>query len=431
MPESSTLTTRPCPSCATPLATDPRFTDWCPACEWNLGTEEPRGRWHRHRRARDRARVERLYAKLADRPTDRPDEQPVGHGAAWLLAVVVAAVVHLLTLAVLAGSLWLLVFGYALLKVVGAAGLGLTWLLRPRLGSWRADASVLPREQAPALHALADRVAEELNTRRPDRIRITGAYNAFYGVRGIRRRVELSLGLPLWAALTEQERIALLGHELGHGANGDQRRGPWLYTALRTLEAWHALMMPEAGSGFQVRGSRKRLLDGLITWLLLWCAVPVRLLHGALYRLTSLSSQRAEYLADEMAARVASSQAAGAMLGKLMLKDSASTRLAQQRAAMRNRRLAKGADPVAEFWTGLAEYLDSVPAGERERRARLSAHGMTAVDTSHPPTHLRIRLRTQRPQRPATVVVDQDQWVAIHQELAPARRRVAQELLGI
>lgn len=288
---------------------------------------------------------------------------------------------------------------------------------------------MLAREQAPALYALVERVADELGTRRPDRLRITRAYNASYGVRGLRRRVELSLGLPLWTALTGQERIALLGHELGHGSNGDQRRGPWLHTALRTLEAWHALMMPHAGDRFRPRNGSKRAFDDLVTWLLLWCAVPVRLLHGALHRLTALSSQRAEYLADEMAARVASSAAAGGMLGKLFLKDSVGNHVSQLRAAARNRALPAGADPVEEFWTGLSAYLESVPATERERRARLSAREMTAVDTRHPPTHLRVRLRSERPQQPAAVVADRSQWAAIHRELAPARRRIAHELI--
>jgi hypothetical protein len=55
---------------------------------------------------------------------------------------------------------------------------------------------------------------------------------------------------------------------------------------------------------------------------------------------------------------------------------------------------------------------------------------MTAVDANHPPTHLRVRLRAERPESPAAVVADQSQWATINLELAPARRRIAHELLG-
>jgi Zn-dependent protease with chaperone function len=424
---SATLTTSPCPECAAPVVSDPRFTDWCPACEWNLEPEPPRSRRRERRRNRDRARVERLYAVLAARSS----EQGGRHGVAWFLAVVIAALVHLWTLGVLAGSLWMLVHGFALLKVVGALGVCLAWLLRPRLGSWRADQAVLGREQAPVLYALVDRTADTLGTRRPDRIRISSSFNASYRRGGFRRRVELTLGLPLWTVLTGPQRIALLGHELGHGSNGDVRRGFWLGTALSTLDAWYRLLTPRAGDAFVMRRRSSAATDILATVLLRWCALPVRLLHGVLFQLTMRSSQRAEYRADELAARAGSSAETAAMLGTLLLSDTVTTRVAQQRAAHGNRRIAKGSDPIEEFWTGLTDYVHSVPQSERDRRARLSERAMTAVDASHPPTHLRVRMMAERPERDAAVIADAAEWAAIDAELAAPRQGVARALLRL
>ncbi|MGF1427055.1 M48 family metalloprotease [Kitasatospora sp. LaBMicrA B282] len=430
MSDTRTLTdrtSRPCPRCATPIDSDPRFTDWCPGCEWNLGARPAKGRLRQRRRARDLARVERLYATLAaEDPAAGGDR-----GAAWVAAMLLATLVHLVTLAVLAGSVLLLVRGYPFLQGVGLVGLGLVWLLRPRLGRWRTDAAELTREQAPALHGLVDRVAEELGVRRPDRIRITDSYNASYARIGLRRRVSLTLGLPLWTALTGPERLALLGHELGHGRNGDVRRGFWLDLALRTLEAWYHVLRPNPGDARRLRTTRKRLLDELVTWLLLWIALPVRLAHRSLYRLTALSGQRAEYRADDLAARVGSSAAAAGMLDKLFLADSVRLRVAQQRSAGQVRRPTAGGAVEEEFWTGLAAYLESVPPAERARRARIGEREMTAVDTSHPPTHLRVRLRGERPAQAAAVTADRAEWQRIADELAPARRRVARALLGI
>ncbi|GAA1935004.1 M48 family metallopeptidase [Kitasatospora viridis] len=425
---SFTTVSRACPNCAAPIESDSRFTDWCPGCDWNLGAEAPApGRRAERCRARDRARVEALYQRLA-----ASESQESGrHGAAWLAAVLIAGLVHLWTLAVLAGSLWLLLQPAAPLKGLGVVGLALAWLLRPRLGRWRRDPAALDRDRAPALYALLDRTADQLGTRRPDRIRITGAWNASYRRAGLRRRVEVTLGLPLWTVLTGPERIALLGHELGHGSNGDARRGFWLETALRTLEAWYQLLTPRSGEAFLGYRARRAATDALASALLNWLALPVRWVHGVLYRLTMRSSQRAEYRADDLAARAGSSADAATMLGKLLLGPGVATRITQQRAAHQHTRPGAGEDPAERFWTGLREYVDSIPGTERERRARLGERGMSAVDTSHPPTHLRVRMRAERPAQAALVTADATEWDAIHAELAPARRRVAEQLLGI
>lgn len=172
---SVTVSTRICPDCAAPIDADTRFTDWCPVCDWNLGVTEPRGRWKRYRRSRDRARVEQLYAKLAGAPAEQRR-----WSLALLVALVLATCVHLWTLAIAVGSVWLLLNGYLLLKLGGVAGLGLVYLLRPRLGRWKADNLAVPRTEAPRLYALADRIADELGTRRPDRIRMNSSYAASY-----------------------------------------------------------------------------------------------------------------------------------------------------------------------------------------------------------------------------------------------------------
>ncbi|MFE0458616.1 M48 family metalloprotease [Kitasatospora sp. NPDC058965] len=429
---TATTTSRPCPHCAAPIACDPRFTDWCPACEWNLA---PAPDPARRRGARSRARVERLYDAMAARPAEAGQHR----SGAWLAAMVLATAVNLVTLAVLAGSVWLLLAGWLGLKAVGVAGLGLAWVLRPRLGRWRAtEPGELTPDRAPVLHAVAARVAAAVGTAAPDRIVMDHQYNASYARVGLRSRVRLTLGLPLWTALTGDERLALLGHELGHGGNGDQRRGFWLRTAQGALTEWLRLLLPYRGDRFRLRTARQSALDHLATLLLQVLAQPVLLLWTVLNRLTERSSQQAEYLADERAAAVASSAAAERMLAKLMLDRSVQVRLSQQRTAAQLRGRSgtvrggqvEQTEQVEQFWTGLRGYLDSVPATERERRARLSALEMSAVDTTHPPTHLRVRMRAVRPARTAAVTVTAAEWAAVEAELAPARRRIGQRLLG-
>lgn len=370
-----------------------------------------------------------------------------------LAALALASLVHLVTLAVVLCSLWLLLTGRLVFIVLGLVGLGLAYLLRPRLGGRRDDPALVTREQAPQLYALTDRVAEALGARRPDRIRMQSGYRTGYARLGVRQQVELTLGMTLWTVLTPQERIALLAQELGHGATWDPRRGLWLRVALDTLDAWHNLLMPGGGDELMVSrierssqydalpgggvlrqmnaNTQKALLEELSVRLLLVCALPVQLARRGLYRLVRSGSQQAEYQADDLAARVGSSTATKAMLDALFLDETATAYLRKQRALAGHRAAARPADIAQALWNGLAEYVDSVPDIERERRRRLAAREAAAVDAWHPPTHLRVRLRAQRPEQSAALLADTVDWTAIHAELEDARWRVAILVLGI
>ncbi|GAA2144860.1 hypothetical protein GCM10009760_32890 [Kitasatospora kazusensis] len=426
-----------CPSCGSSLDVDERFPAWCPGCEWNLSPaagpaphrtpRQQRGhlRAARRRAAREalvRARVEKLYESLTEDPARR-------HDANWFGAAAIAGAVHLLTLAVFTGSVLLVCDDRWPVRVLGVIGVVVAVLLRPRLGRVRNDANALRRDEAPALYALADRVAAAVGGKPVDVIRVTGAFNASFGRLGLLRRSELTLGLQLWTVLTPQQRVALLGHEFGHGVNGDSRRGLWLDSALRTLSTLHTMLLPDR------RGSQRGAMvlfalvagvaQGLVCRLI---RVVLRLLH----RLTSRSGQRAEYRADILAAELASTEAARGMLETLLLEQSVQTVRLRLRATPRPRRTGgSGTQPPAvDFWTTLAEQVADVPPLERERLRRLSARDLGAVDVSHPPTHLRMQLLDQRPKGLPSLELGDAETTAIEAELAPARKRLAAALLG-
>ncbi|MCX4744044.1 M48 family metallopeptidase [Kitasatospora sp. NBC_01287] len=447
---TASITTRTCPDCGAAFDSDPRFTEWCPSCEWNLGTEPPESPRTARRRARERALAERSHARSAAKAANSGR-----WSAREVAASALAALVHLVTLAVVACSVWLLLTGNLLFILLGVTGLGLAYLLRPRLGGGRRpdDAEEVSREAAPQLYALTDRIAGELGVRRADRIRVQSGYRTGYARLGVRQEVELTIGMALWTVLTPQERIALLGQELAHGGNRDPRRGLWLRLALDTLDAWYGLLMP--GHGDELRSAQfddlrqydavpaggvmrqvnataqKAMLEGLTVRVLLLCAQPVRLARSVLRRLTLSGSQEAEFRADDLAARAGSSRATVAMLDMLFLDESATAYLRQQRALVGHGRAARPADLAEALWSGLAGYLDTVPDIERERRRRLAARRAVAVDAWHPPTHLRLQLQAGRPEQPAAVAADAVDWPAVHAELEDARWRTAILLLGI
>ncbi|MBX6358080.1 MAG: M48 family metallopeptidase, partial [Micromonosporaceae bacterium] len=218
-----------CPHCSAGTVTVRDAVPWCPQCEWNLDCYEPARRppefgWHcldrwTHRVAYRLTR--RQYAELSGRTLDRPRAS---------LARVVTVTVSVLLLAGVAAlaalGVWLVLYDFPKLTIVpGVALLALVLVLRPRFGRLDRSARVLSRTEAPELFRLVDSVAAAVKAPAPDVVAVDESFSAYAAAVGIRRRRVLCLGLPLWGALHAQERVALLGHELGHFVNGDVRRG--------------------------------------------------------------------------------------------------------------------------------------------------------------------------------------------------------------
>ncbi|MGW2372074.1 M48 family metallopeptidase [Kitasatospora sp. NPDC001683] len=432
----------PCPRCRAALTDDPRFVAWCPACDWNLvpGQDRAPEPTRRERAAADR--TDRLFEEQAAggaSPTARLD---------WLLASAAAGLVHLVTVGLCCLALWLLVTGNVVQRCTGAMLLVFVVTLRPRLGRLPRDENCLGRDRAPALYGLADRVAAEVGAVPVAVIQVTDEFNASYGLVGLRRRPVLWLGLPLWEVLDDRQRIALLGHEFGHHVNGDPRRSFWLHSAMSALSGWYDMARPGHVWG-QRRADELSLLirAGAVLGRMVLRAVAWLLLQGLRLfdRLTSRAGQQAEYRADALAVRVGGSEAARGMLSVLLLDNAVGTAINRVRAEerqrprvvrSRKRRSEDGPERTAQeqatpdlLWERVREHLASVPAVEQERLQRLSARDRTAVDGSHPPTHLRIALVDRSGARPAAVTATATEVGAIAAELAPYRARIAAEFL--
>ena len=225
---------------------------------------------------------------------------------------------------------------------------------------------------------MIDRVAASIGGRSPDLVIVDSAVNASWGTIGVRRRRVLTIGGPLWAAASRPQQIALLGHEIAHEVNGDVTHGLIVGSALGTLTAWRRLLI-EGGRQVRPLQRRSRIRDELARLVLVVLgAIPLliqRLVEGARDRTT----QRAEYLADELAARVGGTMAAAGMMELLLLE--ASIRLTLQRAA--NERVA---DRVGY----LRDHVSHIPESELERLRRVAERRGHRVDATHPPTHLRV-----------------------------------------
>ncbi|MFC9294905.1 M48 family metallopeptidase [Streptomyces sp. NPDC057011] len=429
--EVAASATRECPECGGAVPVDERYAEWCAACDWNVdpGAPDPQpGRIAAARRRLAQQYGDELAAEM-ERAADG-GAAPV-RGTATVLACAVSLLVHGVTaLLVLAGVL-LIVLGWetGVQPVIGFLLLGIASVLRPRPMRLPKDAPVLYRADAPRLFELIDEVGASIGTTGVDAVVVEPNAGAAVTVYGLRQRRMLLLGLGLWEILPPQERVALLGHELGHFAHGDLRRSRLTHGALHSLSVWLHVLAPTPA---------RRLQDRFVnaaTFVPRWAAYGLLLL---LDRLTLRASQRAEYLADASAVRAGSTAAAVGLLDRLLILRAMEAELRRESVAaqVRGGRAGREARDRAEqgLWERLARHAGAVPEREYERLRRVAARRGHHVDSTHPPTHLRRRVAAAGEPHPAQVVCEDSRTAAIAAELAPARtvlaRRVIREMAG-
>jgi Zn-dependent protease with chaperone function len=271
---------------------------------------------------------------------------------------------------------------------------------------------VTPAE-APELHGLVAQVASAVGVRSPAIYVEEDMFNASADSYGLRRHRTLVLGLPLWNALSRQQRVALLGHELGHFVNGDPRRGLVVQPAFTTLHRVSGLLRPTGTHGYWAR-----LLLRVVTGPLRAVLVLPRL---GLQILAFRDGQRAEYRADRLAATAAGRTATVDLLDLLTVSDS---------LALLVKRDARAGRPVAEWPTTIAGLLAEIrpqlaTRREAELRDRLS------LFASHPPNGLRAQLVQAQANESAAVVLSEAANARIDQKLAKHSTRSARTLKSL
>ncbi|MBW5481041.1 M48 family metallopeptidase [Streptomyces bambusae] len=414
-----------CPECGEALtATDERFVVWCAACDWNVdpGAPDPEpGRLAAARRRLARRHGEQLAAAMTGGDPGRPRR-----AAPALLALGLALIVHGVTLALVVAGLLLIVLGWetGIQPVEGLVLLVVAVGLRPRLGRLPQDGPVLYRADAPQLFELIDEVAAVTGTAGVHAVVVCGDVNAAVTAYGLRQRRVLILGLGLWEILGPRERVALLGHELGHFANGDTRHGLIISGALRSLALWVNTLAPSPAH---------TIWDSLFNVV---AYLPRCAAYGLLVlldQLTLRAAQRAEYQADMSAARAGSTEGATDLMDRLLVADSVQAQLRRESVAaqMTGGSAGRAAREAAEqgLWERIAAHAASVPGHEYERLLRVAARRGHSVDDTHPPTHLRRQCLALGEPRPAQVAYDEERAAAVAAELVPARAAVARQLI--
>jgi Zn-dependent protease with chaperone function len=271
-----------------------------------------------------------------------------------LAAFGVSAVIFASSFAIGLVGAYLLVIGWPNLGFLVGSVLcfAVAWVLRPRFGI---SINLLSREDYPALFGLVHGIAEKLAIAPINSIQIDHEFNASIMEIGIRRHPVLTIGLPVWVSLDSQERVALIAHELAHRANGDPGRSSIIGSALGMLNRWRYILEPvsygEVDLGLLIAHFFMRIAGGLVVGL-------QRILLSLLY----IDSQKAEYLADYLAAKIAGVPAALSLLHKL--------RLGENLTAVAERVYYRGDTDGRSVIEAFRAFCRAVPAREMERIRR-------------------------------------------------------------
>jgi Zn-dependent protease with chaperone function len=229
--------------------------------------------------------------------------------------VVAISVFVLVTYAV--AVVMLVVATFAPKNVIGWSAVIIGWMVivavSPR--SQRLDdVTPLPAEDYPSTHRLVAAVADSVGTPVPDVVAVSKEFNAGVSRVGWGRRQALVVGLPLWTLLTDDERLALLAHEMGHLRGRDTTVSRLVAVAHGLLRRAATLLTPLPEDAYSDvadyrYGVSQATMNGAGSLVLRVLSAPPRLLLLGFERLAAVESQRREYLADLCAAEVAGTPA--------------------------------------------------------------------------------------------------------------------------
>lgn len=364
--------------------------------------ESGKQRWQQLRQDLGRSLAQKLFDEMQRTQQGAAALDTRRNSRSYVLAVVLAALIHLAAAAfAVAGVAMLLSTWSNVFQVLlGVALLLLAWISRPRFGE--PPHYTLQESDYPTLFLVTRRLAEHLKSPAIAGIEASAEFGASYRTVGWRQHRYMSLGAPLMAVLTRQQRLAIIAHELAHGANGDPMRGLFFFGAVNSLVIWADAVRP-ASIGNSGHGL---FLGPLVSTV----AIPFELLMLALSELiyavakamvllVHRDSQRAEYLADLLAAAATGPQA---MVGGLER-----TYLAEEiDAACRRLALTR---PTGPLEAELARERDLVSAETLQTYREKSLSELWQVDSTHPPTAMRVAMLSGVPQNePAVQLSDEE-----------------------
>ncbi|WP_243297851.1 M48 family metallopeptidase [Bacillus litorisediminis] len=370
--------TKTCPQCQKQMPAASEYITWCEYCDYNVNPTIPE----------ESTPITRLYERLGERLGESLVEN-IKEGVtptAWIptiAAFFIATIVHMVSLGLLLGGLYCLFFADKNIYIYIAIVLlfGLSWVLRPRIDRLEKDQFILPRDEFPTLYGICEKISEEMNTKKVDGIIIDHGFNASITEVGFRRKVIVTVGLPLFSILNADERLSVLAHEIGHKENKDLSKSFYLGTAISTIYTWFDLLYPDKATNGEREDGMSLLEVPAYYFMKAISFIP----YSLIYLLTFLlyrNKQVAEFKADLFEAEVTGTHTAIQVLEKLHYGDLFAH--ISRKVALNNEKL--------NLFTELKSRVANLPERERKRLKRKTELEKTRIDTTHPATHLRMNL---------------------------------------
>lgn len=363
-----------------------------------------------------RNRLHRVQGERVFLEAQRALMEPPRISGTLLACYGVATLILLVPVSVICLGLWMIIglsqHMFAILGGIVILGAGLVLLPRPH----KSEERTLTRAELPRLYTLLDDVAGALGTKAPDGVQFNFDLNASVTVYGLLRRQRvLTIGVPLWQVLSPQERVGVIAHELAHFVNGDPARGVLIHAAMQTVARWDFLWTDN--DTVYVRDTLTILMEG-IQWLL---RLPVRGAGRLLMWLQYTASQRAEYLANGLAAQVAGRDEVVALFRKFALAP-----LAHQAVPML---YPYSRDQNARIFDVMVTAMTNATPEQRTAFEAEQARDKTRMDQSHPPVSYLIAFLELLEDTEGSVQADRYDFDAILIEMKPEADRQGKRLM--
>jgi heat shock protein HtpX len=403
-----------CPSCGADMGWDEEYIVWCEACEYNINPS------HKEEYVK---KLDLIYEKLGRRfgesmlqqVSERQSLRP-GFSFSRLAAYVLAAAVHLVSLFFLVSSIYCMAQWQESVwfAVLGLFLLALSWVTRPRFGKLDKSEQITSREELPELYHVVDKLCETARVRPIDGIIIDQEFNASVRTVGVRGKRILTIGLPLFTILPKDERMALLGHEIGHFANNDVARSIFVGGAIGTLATWYDLL------NVQHVDELEGFFGFISAFFMKGLALIPYVLYMLIVHLLWHDSQRAEYFADLVGAELSGTKSSISLMEKIQF-DQIFYHVVRKAAVTNS---------SSSLLDHFRKKVEELPSKEFRRLKRVSELELSKLNYTHPPNAYRIQFLNSQNFYSSRISLTVEQNKKIDKELAKHEERVQDTLVG-
>lgn len=365
-----------CPKCGNKIPVNEGYVNWCDKCGWNLKPEIEI--WPRNIIERINIKLGNIYGKKLFDEMINEQEVKVKVTPAIIIAYILSILVHSLTLLffvlaiIVIQSKGLLIFKLIFFVIA----LLLVYYLLPK--PQKKPKNIIPKEKIPEIYKLIDELSEAMGGIKIDGIIISDEFNAWYTEMGIKKKRYICIGLPLFYMLDNNEKIAVLAHELAHGINRDISKMLVVYSAIYSLVGWYNIMNPD-----RILDQRIRRVNPMVIPINLVKLLIAKMIYGVLWifeRLLYNQFQRAEYLADYVGSCTCGTEAQLGLLNKCHMRNTFNNLV--QKYAINNYK--------TNLFMDLQKVVQNIPEREIERLKRIERMNGTRIDADHPLTVYRM-----------------------------------------